>query len=123
MEYHQVRTVPDLAGLSAIEWAQAAAAVIDEKLNAPEFGSSDASATQCVVAIRENIYARTDAKGLKARHFSGAFLGVLLFKQGTLARQSRCWPDYLANRSGFLSVRQARCERRRHDGPAGWVRG
>lgn len=66
---------------------QAAAAFIDEKLKTPEFGLSDELATQCVIAIRKNIYARADAEGLKARDFACTFLGVLSFKLGTLVIQ------------------------------------
>lgn len=66
---------------------QAAAAFIDEKLQLTEFGLSDELAAQCVMAIREKIYARADSLGLKARDFACTFLGVLSCRLGTLVMQ------------------------------------
>jgi len=66
---------------------QAAVAFIDKKLELPEFGLSDELATQCVIAIREKVYARADALGLKARDFACTFLGVLSCQLGTLVLQ------------------------------------
>ncbi len=66
---------------------QAAADFIEKKLKLPEFGLSDELATECVMAVREKIYARADASGLKARDFACTFLGVLSCRLGTLALQ------------------------------------
>lgn len=66
---------------------QAAADFVDKKLRLPEFGLSDELATQCVMAIRDKVYARADALGLKARDFACTFLGVLSCRLGTLVLQ------------------------------------
>lgn len=66
---------------------QAAVDFIDKKLLLPEFGLSDELATECVIAIREKIYARADALRLKARDFACTFLGVLSCRLGTLVMQ------------------------------------
>jgi hypothetical protein len=66
---------------------QSAVAFIDKKLQLPEFGLNDELATQCVIAIREKVYARADSLGLKARDFACTFLGVLSCKMGTLVLQ------------------------------------
>lgn len=66
---------------------QAAADFVEKKLRLAEFGLSDELATQCVMAVREKIYARADAVGLKARDFACTFLGVLSCKLGTLVLQ------------------------------------
>ena len=66
---------------------QAAADFIDKKLQLQEFGLSDELATQCVIAIREKIYARAEMIELKARDFACTFLGVLSCKLGTLVLQ------------------------------------
>lgn len=66
---------------------QAAADYIGKKLGLPEFGLGDELATECVMAVRDKIYARADATGLKARDFACTFLGVLSCKLGTLVLQ------------------------------------
>ncbi len=66
---------------------QAAVAFIDKKLQLPEFGLSDELATECVMTIRETVYARADSMGLKARDFACTFLGVLSCRLGTLVLQ------------------------------------
>jgi hypothetical protein len=66
---------------------QAAADFIDTKLQMQELGLSDDLATQCVIAIREKLYARADVLGLKARDFACTFLGVLSCGLGTLVLQ------------------------------------
>lgn len=66
---------------------QTAAAFVDEKLKSVEFSLNDEVATQCVLAIREAIYSRAEAEGLKARDFACTFLGVMSFKLGTLVLQ------------------------------------
>lgn len=66
---------------------QAAIAFIEEKLTLPEFGLSDELATQCVISIREKIYAKAEMDGLTARDFACTFLGVLSSKIGTLVLQ------------------------------------
>ncbi len=66
---------------------QAAAAFIDEKLKLHEFGLSDALATECILKVREKIYAVAESEGLKARDFACTFLGVLSFTLGTLLIQ------------------------------------
>jgi hypothetical protein len=66
---------------------QAAVDFVDLKLQEPEFGLSDELATQCVMAIRNKIYAQADATKLKARDFACTFLGVLSCELGTLVFQ------------------------------------
>lgn len=66
---------------------QAAADFIASKLKLVEFGLSDTLAVECVLAIRERIYGRAEAEGLKARDFACTFLGVLSSPLGTLVMQ------------------------------------
>ena len=66
---------------------QAAADFIASKLRLVEFGLSDTLAVECVLAIRERIYGRAEAEGLKARDFACTFLGVLSSPLGTLVMQ------------------------------------
>ncbi|MBT3067952.1 PP2C family serine/threonine-protein phosphatase [Rhodoferax sp. U11-2br] len=66
---------------------QAAADFVDKKLRQPEFGLSDELATQCVMHVRDKLYGRADALGLKARDLACTFLGVLSCKLGTLVLQ------------------------------------
>ena len=66
---------------------QAAVDFIDQKLQESEFGLSDELATQCVMAIRDKIYAQADAAKLKARDFACTFLGVLSSELATLVFQ------------------------------------
>lgn len=66
---------------------QAAVEFIDKKLQLAEFALCDEFATQCVMAIREKVYARAESMGLKARDFACTLLGVLSCRLGTLALQ------------------------------------
>lgn len=66
---------------------QAAADFLAKKLKHGEFGLSDALATDMVVAVRDHIYAKAEAEGLKARDFACTFLGVLSSPLGTLVMQ------------------------------------
>lgn len=66
---------------------QAAADFLAKKLGQGEFGLSDSLAADLVVAVRERIYAKADADGLKARDFACTFLGVLSSPLGTLVLQ------------------------------------
>lgn len=66
---------------------QSAADFVARKLKHGEFGLSDALATDMVVAVRERIYAKAEADGLKARDFACTFLGVLSSHVGTLVMQ------------------------------------
>lgn len=66
---------------------QAAADFVEKKLRLPEFALGDELATQCIMEIRERIYARAESLGLKARDFACTFLGVLSCKLGTLVLQ------------------------------------
>jgi Protein phosphatase 2C len=66
---------------------QAAVAFFEQQLCLPEFRLSDVLATQCVISIREQIYAKAEADGLKARDFACTFLGVISSKLGTLVLQ------------------------------------
>jgi len=66
---------------------QAAAEFIESKLKLEEFGLSDTFAVDCVLTIRERIYARAEALGLTARDFACTFLGVLSSPSGTLVMQ------------------------------------
>lgn len=66
---------------------QAAAVFIAEKLKQGEFGLSDTLATDLVAFIRERIYKKAEAGGLKARDFACTFLGLLSSPMGTLVLQ------------------------------------
>jgi Protein phosphatase 2C len=66
---------------------QAAADFLGRKLKEIEFGLSDALAVDLVVAVRERVYAKAEAEGLKARDFACTFLGVLSSPLGTLVLQ------------------------------------
>jgi len=66
---------------------QAAADFIANKLKRGEFGLSDTLATDLIVAVREGIYGKAEAGGLKARDFACTFLGVLSSPMGTLVLQ------------------------------------
>ena len=66
---------------------QAAADFISKKLKQGEFGLSDTLATDLVVSVRERIYSKAEADGLKARDFACTFLGVLSSSVGTLVMQ------------------------------------
>lgn len=66
---------------------QAAVSFIEKQLAQSEFGLTDALATDCVIAIREHIYARAETAGLKARDFACTFLAVISAPIGTLAFQ------------------------------------
>jgi len=66
---------------------QAAADFLADKVTHGEFGLSDALATELVVAVRERIYAKAEADGMKARDFACTFLGVLSSSLGTLVLQ------------------------------------
>jgi Protein phosphatase 2C len=66
---------------------QAAADFLEKKLKLPEFSLSDELATQCVMEIRDRIYAKAESLGLKARDFACTFIGVLSCKLGTLVLQ------------------------------------
>lgn len=66
---------------------QEAVSFFDEKLKLAEFGLSDELATDCIIALRQKIYARAEALGLKARDFACTFLGVVSCQLGTLVLQ------------------------------------
>jgi hypothetical protein len=66
---------------------QAAADFIAGKLTQGEFGLSDTLATDLVVCVRERIYRKAEAEGLKARDFACTFLGLLSSPLGTLVLQ------------------------------------
>lgn len=66
---------------------QAAADFLGKKLKEDEFGLSDALAVDLVVAVRERVYAKAEAEGLKARDFACTFLGALSSARGTLVLQ------------------------------------
>lgn len=66
---------------------QAAADFIAKKLKQGEFGLSDTLATDLVAFIRERIYGKAEADGLKARDFACTFLGLLSSPMGTLVLQ------------------------------------
>jgi len=66
---------------------QSAADFLSEQLRQAEFGLSDELATKLVVAVRQTIYAKAEADGLKARDFACTFLGVLSSPLGTLVMQ------------------------------------
>lgn len=66
---------------------QAAADFLGKKLKEDEFGLSDALAVDLVVAVRESVYAKAEAEGLKARDFACTFLGALSSARGTLVMQ------------------------------------
>ena len=74
-------------GVGADLAIQAAANFIEKKLLLPEFGLNDALAIECVMAVREKIYAAAEAQDMKARDFACTFLGVLSCKLGTLVLQ------------------------------------
>lgn len=66
---------------------QAATAFIAKKLDQGEFGLSDTLATELVVSVRERIYGKAEADGLKARDFACTLLGLLSSPMGTLVLQ------------------------------------
>lgn len=66
---------------------QAAAEFLGKRLKEREFGLSDVLAVDLVVAVRERVYAKAEAEGLKARDFACTFLGVLSSPRGTLVLQ------------------------------------
>ena len=66
---------------------QAVADFVEKKLRQSEFSLSDELATQCVMEIRDKIYARAESLGLKARDFACTFLGILSCKLGTVVLQ------------------------------------
>lgn len=66
---------------------QAAADFIAKKLKQGEFGLSDTLATDLVAFVRERIYGKAEADGLKARDFACTFLGLLSSPMGTLVLQ------------------------------------
>ncbi len=66
---------------------QAAADFIARKLLQGEFGLSDTLATDLIVFVRERIYGKAEADGLKARDFACTFLGLLSSPVGTLVLQ------------------------------------
>lgn len=66
---------------------EAAGDFLARKLLQGEFGLSDSLATELVVAVRDRIYAKAAADGLKARDFACTFLGVLSSPSGTLVFQ------------------------------------
>ncbi len=66
---------------------EAASDFLARKLRQGEFGLSDSLATELVVAVRDRIYAKAAADGLKARDFACTFLGVLSSPSGTLVFQ------------------------------------
>jgi len=66
---------------------QAAADFIETKLKHGEFGLSDSLAADLISFVRERIYERADADGLKARDFACTFLGLLSSSMGTLVLQ------------------------------------
>lgn len=66
---------------------EAAAEFLTGKLRQGEFGFSDSLATELVMAVRDRIYAKAAADGLKARDFACTFLGVLSSPSGTLVFQ------------------------------------
>ena len=66
---------------------EAAASYLQTQLARPEFCLSDEFAVECVVTIRERLYAAAAQAGLTARDFACTFLGVISSSQGTLAFQ------------------------------------
>jgi hypothetical protein len=66
---------------------QAAADFLTDKLAAIEFGLSDDLAVECVMKVRDCIYAKAEAAGLNAREFACTFLGVVSTLRSTLVLQ------------------------------------
>lgn len=66
---------------------QTAAGFIGSKLELAEFGLSDELAVECMMAVREVIYAHAESSGLTARDFACTFLGVICTTTTTLVMQ------------------------------------
>lgn len=66
---------------------EASAAFVSKKYALPEFAMNDEFAVECVMAVRERIYAQAEKEGIKAREYACTFLGVLSSSQGTLVMQ------------------------------------
>ncbi len=66
---------------------QAAASFIADKLKFLEFGVSDDLAVNCIIAIREKLYAEAASMALSARDYACTFLGVISSEQATLVLQ------------------------------------
>jgi len=66
---------------------EAAAEFVAKKLQQGEFGLSDSLATDLIVSVRERIYGKAEADGLKARDFACTFIGVLSSPVGTMVLQ------------------------------------
>lgn len=66
---------------------QAAADFITRKLQLAEFRLSDELAVECVLCVRERIYAGAESQALSARDFACTFLGVISTTFGTLVMQ------------------------------------
>lgn len=66
---------------------EAAADLIEKKVEQGEFGLTDELATEIIIAIRDRIYSFAEVAGLKARDFACTFLGILSTGNGTLVFQ------------------------------------
>jgi hypothetical protein len=66
---------------------EAAVDFVAGHLKRPELTLSDELAVQCIIAVRDRIYAHAELKGLKARDYACTFLGVLSSLQTTLVMQ------------------------------------
>lgn len=66
---------------------EAAATYITTKYASPEFALNYEFAVECVMAVRERIYAQAMRERIKAREYACTFLGVLSSSQGTLVMQ------------------------------------
>ena len=66
---------------------EASAAFVSSKLVSPGFAMHEEFAIECVIAIRNRIYAQAVKDGFKVRDYACTFLGVLSSAKGTLVMQ------------------------------------
>lgn len=66
---------------------EASAVFIARKCMLPEFAMNDELAVECVMAVRERIYAQAEKDGFSARDYACTFLAVLSSSRSTLVMQ------------------------------------
>ncbi len=66
---------------------EASAAFVSSRCTSPHFTLNDEFAAECVMAVRERLYAEAEKHGRRVRDYACTFLGVLSSSQGTLIMQ------------------------------------